>query len=232
MEFHRRGRSRCAQAFALSAAQTAVDVNEAKKTMHTATTDTGTTSARAIFPENTGRESAGTEATSSTCTSSTWTTERIDRLRHFVTAGLTCSQIAAEIGVTRNAVIGKIHRLGLSPGRPRGRQPSALAQRMGATRAAPALPRPPRSPLAQLLRTMTTPESATVVRFPGTMEMPAVEGVQRCSLLDLGAHGCRWPLSDPGKADFGFCGNDAVAGVSYCAGHARLAYRLPSGRRA
>jgi GcrA cell cycle regulator len=54
----------------------------------------------------------------------------------------------------------------------------------------------------------------------------------RCSLLELAGGGCRWPLSDPGKDDFGFCGNAAIAGISYCAGHARLAYRLPSGRRA
>jgi GcrA cell cycle regulator len=134
--------------------------------------------------------------------------------------------------VTRNAVIGKIHRLGLSPGRPRGRQPAALAQRMRTARPTPALPRPPRSPLAQLLRAMTRPEGTTVVRFPSTTEIPAVDSVKRCSLLELDSHGCRWPLSDPGKADFGFCGNESVAGVSYCAGHARLAYRLPSGRRA
>jgi hypothetical protein len=50
----------------------------------------------------------------------TWTAERIEQLRHCVGSGLTCSQIAAEIGVTRNAVIGKIHRLGLSPARPAG----------------------------------------------------------------------------------------------------------------
>ncbi len=50
----------------------------------------------------------------------TWTAERIEQLRSYVDTGLTCSQIAAEIGVTRNAVIGKIHRLGLSPGRPAG----------------------------------------------------------------------------------------------------------------
>ncbi|MFZ3225370.1 MAG: GcrA family cell cycle regulator, partial [Xanthobacteraceae bacterium] len=49
---------------------------------------------------------------------SPWTAERIEQLRNGVTSGLSCSQIAAEIGVTRNAVIGKIHRLGLSPGRP------------------------------------------------------------------------------------------------------------------
>ena len=51
----------------------------------------------------------------------TWTKERVEQLRGYVNAGLTCSQIADEIGVTRNAVIGKIHRLGLAPGRPAGR---------------------------------------------------------------------------------------------------------------
>jgi GcrA cell cycle regulator len=183
---------------------------------YTGATCTRTTSTAAKGPGTTG-------------TGSTWTTERIDQLRSFVTAGLTCSQIAAEIGVTRNSVIGKIHRLGLSPGRPRGRQPAALAQRM---RTAPAHPRAPRSPIAQLLRAMTTPEAANIVRFPGATESPAVESVKRCSLLELDGSGCRWPLSDPGKADFGFCGNESIAGVSYCAGHARLAYRLPSGRRA
>ena len=49
---------------------------------------------------------------------SPWTPERIEQLRNGVSSGLSCSQIAAEIGVTRNAVIGKIHRLGLAPGRP------------------------------------------------------------------------------------------------------------------
>ena len=68
--------------------------------------------------------------------------------------------------------------------------------------------------------------------FPADDRGAGVESAQRCSLLELAGGRCRWPLSDPGKADFGFCGNDAIAGFSYCAGHARLAYRLPSGRRA
>ena len=51
-------------------------------------------------------------------TNETWNPERVAQLRAFVGAGMTCSQIAAEIGVTRNAVIGKIHRLGLGTGRP------------------------------------------------------------------------------------------------------------------
>ncbi len=192
--------------------------------MNTEAAYTGTTRTRTAF--------AGSTVAGTTSTSATWSTERVDQLRSFVTAGLTCSQIAAEIGVTRNAVIGKIHRLGLSPGRPRGRQPSALTQRMRATRTTPAQPRAPRSLIAQLLRAMTTPSAPNVMHFPSVTEMPAVENVKRCSLLELANHACRWPLSDPGKPDFGFCGNDSIAGISYCAGHARLAYRLPSGRRA
>ena len=176
------------------------------------------------------------QATSLQATSlgETWSTERVERLRSFVTAGLTCSQIAAEIGVTRNAVIGKVHRLGLqtSGGRP-GRRPSNLTQRM---RAGPSdrsgETREPRSRIARMLRAATAGQ--TVVPFPSSSAVnpPPVENVLRCSLLELAGGGCRWPLSDPGKDDFGFCGNAAISGFSYCAGHARLAYRLPSGRRA
>ena len=150
---------------------------------------------------------------------SPWTPERIEQLRNCVSSGLSCSQIAAEIGVTRNAVIGKIHRLGLSSGRP----------------AAPARSCPPRarrprhSPQRQYLRLM-------FAQAPGVAgedaEPAAVEIMQRCSLLELAPNKCRWPLGDPCAADFAYCGNEAVAGFSYCAGHARMAYRVPARRRA
>jgi GcrA cell cycle regulator len=162
------------------------------------------------------------------CTGVTWTTERVEQLQRFVTAGLTCSQIAAEIGVTRNSVIGKIHRLGLSTGGRPGRRPGSLAQRMRTSGPAQA-PRQP-SRITRIFRAIAD-AGATVVPFPAELDAPA-EGAPRCSLIDLASGRCRWPLSDPGKADFGFCGRDAITGLSYCAGHARLAYRLPSGRRA
>jgi GcrA cell cycle regulator len=157
----------------------------------------------------------------------TWTTERVERLRSYVTAGLTCSQIAGEIGVSRNAVIGKIHRLGLTTSGRAGRRPSALAQRM---RTAPAREPGRRTLIARILRASVP--GPTIAPVEATVELAPVESTQRCSLLDLAAGGCRWPIGDPGKTDFGFCGHDAITGLSYCAGHARLAYRLPSGRRA
>jgi len=148
----------------------------------------------------------------------TWTPERIEQLRSFIATGLTCSQIAAEIGVTRNAVIGKIHRLGLSTGRPAG---------------APARPSPPRAahPRRPSQRTLLRLMMADGVPAPGEPEAEPVESAQACSLLELSQGRCRWPVGDDSAA-LAFCGNEAVAGFSYCAGHARMAYRVPVRRRA
>jgi GcrA cell cycle regulator len=135
----------------------------------------------------------------------TWTTERVDQLRRYVEAGFSCGQIAGEIGLSRNAVIGKIHRLGLWRGtahtpRVRARpRPAVFSQRRA---------------LAAAYASASTAGTAA-----------AVDSAKRCSLLDLTEGQCRWPISDPGAKDFCFCGNDAVGGLSYCVGHARLAYR-------
>ena len=53
------------------------------------------------------------------------------------------------------------------------------------------------------------------------------ESMQRCSLLELRNGTCRWPVGDQACGDLAFCGNEAAAGLSYCAGHARMAYRIP-----
>ena len=149
----------------------------------------------------------------------TWTAERIEQLRHCIASGLTCSQTAAEIGVTRNAVIGKIHRLGLSPARPAG----------ASVRSCPPRARHPRiSPSSRLLRLIQSDAR-------GAGEVPVAEPIdsaQRCSLLEIAQDKCHWPIGDPCAADFAFCGNAAVTGFSYCAGHARMAYRVPARRRA
>ena len=150
----------------------------------------------------------------------TWNPERVEQLRNFVVAGLTCSQIAAEIGVTRNAVIGKIHRLGLSPGRPAAVPP----------RLCPPRGRPPRLPSQR--RLLRLQAKAPFLADPTAAQDASVDSAQRCSLLELAQGKCRWPISDPGTADFAFCGNEAMGGFSYCAGHTRMAYRAPTRRSA
>ena len=158
-------------------------------------------------------------------TNETWNPERVAQLRAFIGAGMTCSQIAAEIGVTRNAVIGKIHRLGLGPGRP--------AAALG--RPCPPRTRRPRlSSQRQMLRLISA--EAPLAADGTVSEAGSVDSAQYCSLLDLEQGKCRWPVNERptsrSAADFIFCGNQAIAGFSYCAGHARMAYRTPERRRA
>ena len=166
-------------------------------------------------------------------TEATWTPSRVQQLQSCVTAGLTCSQIAAEIGVSRNAVIGKIHRLGLTTG---GRKPAALAQQMREgslqARKQTRLVRALRAIHAQMTEAAPTERVQAPTVELSIIESAPIESTRRCSLLELDGDRCRWPLGDPTKPGFAFCGNAAVTGFSYCVGHARLAYRLPSGRRA
>lgn len=148
----------------------------------------------------------------------TWTPERVEQLRDFVVNGLSCSQIATEIGVTRNAVIGKIHRLGLCPVRAPGG-----SGRPCSPRARPRRERAPRRrPLLQVL-------FCAGARVTGVTVTGPVQSGQPRSLLELTKGQCRWPLTEAAGeccADLIFCGNEAIAGLSYCAGHARMAYRV------
>jgi GcrA cell cycle regulator len=148
----------------------------------------------------------------------TWTPERVEQLKILTDAGLSCAQVARRLGVSRNAVIGKLNRLGLSRGRPPAGPRAAAAQS-----AAPRLRRPPIMAQRQILR-------AVYAEAPPAAEDTVIAGDGRCSLLDLAKGKCRWPISDPGAADFAFCGNAAVHGLPYCPGHARMAYRIPTAR--
>ena len=145
----------------------------------------------------------------------TWTTERIELLKNRFEAGLSCRQIAADIGVTRNAVIGKLSRLNLT------REPSADERR------------PARRSAAKGPRLKTTPrlQYQILQTVYADREPPDDEPIcdeHRCSLLELDEERCRWPISTPGAEDFCFCGNAPVDGLPYCPGHTRLAYRPTS----
>jgi GcrA cell cycle regulator len=155
----------------------------------------------------------------------TWNAERVAALKRCFEAGLSCSRIAREIGVTRNAVIGKMNRLGLS------RPKEVIARQVQRERHArpvrarmPGAWRPPRP-------TVVVQHAMLMAAFPEPPpceEIPIRDG-RGCTLLELGQEKCRWPISTPGADDFCFCGNEPVKGLPYCPGHARMAYR-PAGR--
>jgi GcrA cell cycle regulator len=145
----------------------------------------------------------------------TWTTERIALLKSHFEAGLSCRQIAAEIGVSRNAVIGKLTRLNLTREKKVKVAPRKAAAAAARGRGGSPVPRF----RAQLLRVLTSePE-------PSADDEPIHNG-HCCSLYELSDQKCRWPISTPGADDFCFCGNPPVDGLPYCAGHSRLAYRV------
>lgn len=141
----------------------------------------------------------------------TWTTDRVELLKSHFEAGLTCREIAASIGVSRNAVIGKLARLHLTRGPARAEPRSTKAAARDRSRKSI-----PRLQYQMLQAVYEEPQP--------TGEEPVVSDF-RCSLLELSNERCRWPISTPGADDFCFCGNPPVEGMPYCSGHHRLAYR-------
>lgn len=157
-----------------------------------------------------------------------WTDERVDLLKRLWSEGLSASQIAGRLGsVTRNAVIGKVHRLGLS-----GR---ATTSRMKSHR--------PRTRLANVKRPVNKPRFAqagnpavralymdaeTYVAPAEEIEIPVAE---RKTIQTLSECSCRWPIGDPQAADFHFCGKPKVPALPYCEVHARRAFQPVAPRR-
>jgi GcrA cell cycle regulator len=152
----------------------------------------------------------------------TWTEERLELLKTHFAAGLTCREIAGEIGVSRNAVIGKLSRLNLTRD---GSDEPRRAPRKDAARG----PRPKSAP-GTVSRLRQRIQLAFCERQP-TADGPPILSEHSCSLLELSEQSCRWPISTPGAADICFCGNTPLDGLPYCAGHTRLAYRPGSRQR-
>jgi GcrA cell cycle regulator len=149
----------------------------------------------------------------------TWTDERVERLKIHFAAGLSCREIACDIGVSRNAVIGKLSRLNLT--RETGGDARAPAKKDAANGRRPRSV--PRLQYQLLQNFYAEPQ-------PVADDEP-IHHDHCCSLLELSEERCRWPISTPGADDFCFCGNTPLKGLPYCVGHTRLAYRPGSRHR-
>jgi GcrA cell cycle regulator len=156
-----------------------------------------------------------------------WTDERVEALKKLWQDGLSASQIALEIGggVTRNAVIGKVHRLGLSG---RG-QPTTTIKRQRRTHSS--APRRPRQPASIGNLALQHDYDAFAEPVPRPRRDVVVPISKRLSLEMLTERTCKWPIGDPGQEDFHFCGNDSLESGPYCEYHAGVAYQAPDPRR-
>ncbi|MCG8558629.1 MAG: GcrA cell cycle regulator [Hyphomicrobiales bacterium] len=163
-----------------------------------------------------------------------WTDERVEILKKLWAEGLSASQIANRLGgVTRNAVIGKVHRLGLSgrattsrakAPRPRRRMHPKTGGSQGAVRL--------HTHGAVALKPIFEEEpDAEPELIPATVEELVIPMAERATILTLKENMCRWPIGDPGDSDFHFCGRPSPVGMPYCEHHACVAYQPVQSRR-
>jgi GcrA cell cycle regulator len=128
-----------------------------------------------------------------------WTQEKIDDLSTRWNNGQSASVIARALGdgVSRSAVIGKVHRIGLPK-----RQSTCRIIRLPSRR-------PPKQRVAPALRSVKTPPP----------EPPSPATALRLTLMQLTDATCKCGLGDPKNADFAFCGLPVKQGSAYCPGH-------------
>jgi GcrA cell cycle regulator len=158
-----------------------------------------------------------------------WTDDRVELLTKLWADGLSASQIAGRLGgVTRNAVIGKVHRLGLSGRATSSRSSSPRPRRTHAPRSN----RPPSITFGTRGNAALKPSyEADYQPAPATVAELVVPLHERASILTLKEAMCRWPIGDPTEEDFHFCGRNKDGPTPYCEHHARMAYQPAQARR-
>ena len=180
-----------------------------------------------------------------------WTDERVEVLKKMWGEGQSASQIAKVLGgVTRNAVIGKVHRLGLSNriggggstkagAKNRPAKPVPAAPSAARPEAAQPAPLPPRKPVIPLRRPII-PAGQPLPPQPSANEispeaLASVREVEkkakRIGLMELTERTCKWPIGDPATDDFWFCGLSVQTGKPYCEAHVSVAFQPMSSRR-
>jgi len=157
-----------------------------------------------------------------------WNDERVELLKKLWAEGLSASQIAGRIGsVTRNAVIGKVHRLGLS-----GRATTTrMKSHRPRTRTVPAKRAPAKPRFTNIGNTAFRQLYQDTEPYVAPAEELVIPIAERRSIQTLEECSCRWPIGDPQDADFHFCGKTKVTGLPYCEFHARRAFQPPQSRR-
>lgn len=187
-----------------------------------------------------------------------WTDERVELLKKMWSEGQSASQIAKELGgVTRNAVIGKVHRLGLSnrAGAAPAAKPEPAAVKAPKPEAKPkpaapkteAKPRPEPAVEETAVAKPSTPARRQII--PAGQPLPpqpsaneispealarvneVEKKAKRLTLMELTERTCKWPVGDPATEEFWFCGLPVQQGKPYCEAHVGVAFQPMSSRR-
>jgi GcrA cell cycle regulator len=188
-----------------------------------------------------------------------WSDERVELLKKMWGEGQSASQIAKELGgVTRNAVIGKVHRLGLS-NRSGSGKPETGTTKSEAKPAAKPKPEPKARPATKPAAPADLAEDDTQTEAPMTRARAAIipagqrlppqpsaneidpaalakvseieKNAKKLTLMELTERTCKWPVGDPATEDFWFCGLPVQSGKPYCEAHVGVAFQPMSSRR-
>lgn len=184
-----------------------------------------------------------------------WTDERVELLTKMWSEGQSASQIAKELGgVTRNAVIGKVHRLGLSnragatpapaktepkPAAPAAK-PKPVPEADAKPKSAVEAPAPETRPVVSHIRKAIIPAGQPLPPQPSANEISPEalakvseieKKAKKISLMELTERTCKWPVGDPATDNFWFCGLPVQAGKPYCEAHVGVAFQPMSSRR-
>ena len=165
-----------------------------------------------------------------------WTDDRVETLKKLWTEGLSASQIAKELGeVSRNAVIGKVHRLGLESRQKASPKPEGegAADAADAAQEPSAIPSSPEAPVERVDEPVAPVIEAANDSDPaGSADDDIVVPIpMKLKLTELTERTCKWPIGDPMHDDFHFCGHEADEGRPYCEYHSTLAFQPASERR-
>lgn len=168
-----------------------------------------------------------------------WNEESITRLRTLWAEGHSTAEIGRRMNVSKNAVVGKAHRLGLLA------RPSPIRRDVSGGQARPPSPRratgPTLPPLpgaepappaaAPVAPTMVAPMAAAAPPLRPAASPPVQPVVRAAPVRVVRSAACCWPIGEPGTPSFRFCDAAALSGKPYCAEHAQLAYVRVRDRR-
>tara|TARA_Y100000768_G_scaffold96514_1_gene70263 strand:+ start:681 stop:1151 length:471 start_codon:yes stop_codon:yes gene_type:complete len=140
-----------------------------------------------------------------------WDENNVTKLRELWDQGLPTAQIGKLLGFTKNAVVGKAHRIGLE------RRPSPIRR----TAVKPDRKKA-RSPVMPKLNFENKYEDKKQVIDNSTFQ-PVIKNLFNSSVK----RGCEWPQGHPDESDFHFCGKDRFEDKPYCIDHCAVAYVIP-----
>ncbi|MBE6445140.1 MAG: hypothetical protein E7019_03670 [Alphaproteobacteria bacterium] len=174
-----------------------------------------------------------------------WTDEMIEQLKKMWDEGLTTGEIGRRLNVSKNSIVGKVHRLGLS-GRPSPIKKKDQTSETPKSEKKQSAPKEKAKSVAPETKTVTEKPKKDAKNIAKTENVAKADEIdlkfipapikektpskagQNVSLVELDNHTCRWPIGDPKDDNFHFCGKKVRIGQTYCDEHSAIAYVKPS----